>query len=84
MVTSAVQGPHAPQRARLYRTRRSACAEGFAARAAEHDRTASFPFENFRELAEAGLLSLTVPAALGGAGAGAEYAANVLGIIGNA
>ena len=37
---------------------------GFAARAADHDRDASFPFENFTELHDAGLLSLTVPAAL--------------------
>jgi hypothetical protein len=61
-----------------------ALAEGFAARAAEHDRAGSFPFENFRELSEAGLLSLTVPAAFGGAGAGARYAARVLGIVGKA
>ena len=31
-------------------------APGFAARAAQHDRDASFPFENFRELGDAGLL----------------------------
>ncbi len=43
-------------------------AEVIAARAAAHDRDASFPFENFDDLAEAGLLALTVPAALGGAG----------------
>ncbi|MET4796038.1 alkylation response protein AidB-like acyl-CoA dehydrogenase [Bradyrhizobium japonicum] len=53
-------------------------------RAAEHDRTGSFPFENFRELSEAGLLSLTVPAVHGGAGAGARYAVRVIGIIGKA
>ena len=47
----------------------------FAARAAQHDRDASFPFENFKELSEAGLLALTVPAALGGHGAGALDAA---------
>src|SRR6185369_1110265 len=64
--------------------RAEALAEGFAGRAAEHDRTGSFPFENFRELSEAGLLSLTVPAAFGGAGAGARYAARVLGIVGKA
>ena len=67
-----------------YVARAAALAEGFVARAAEHDRTGSFPFENFRELSRAGLLSLTVPAALGGAGAGARYAARVLGIIGKA
>ena len=64
--------------------RASVLASEFSARAALHDRDASFPFENFRELSEAGLLSLTVPAALGGAGAGARYTARVIGIIGKA
>ena len=57
-------------------------ASEFAARAAHHDRDASFPFENFKELSEAGLLSLTVPTALGGAGAGARDAARIIGIFG--
>jgi alkylation response protein AidB-like acyl-CoA dehydrogenase len=57
---------------------------GFAERAAAHDREASFPFRNFEELSEAGLLSLTVPAALGGEGAGAQAAARVLQIFGKA
>ncbi|WP_249443988.1 hypothetical protein, partial [Acinetobacter baumannii] len=35
-------------------------ASEFAARAAGHDRDASFPFENFNQLADAGLLALTV------------------------
>jgi alkylation response protein AidB-like acyl-CoA dehydrogenase len=56
----------------------------FAERAAAHDRDASFPFENFRELSEAGLLALTVPAAFGGGGAGARDAARILGLIGKA
>jgi alkylation response protein AidB-like acyl-CoA dehydrogenase len=56
----------------------------FAARAAQHDREASFPFENFDQLSEAGLLALTVPAALGGAGAGALDAARIIGIFGKA
>ena len=56
----------------------------FAARAALHDREASFPFENFEELSEAGLLALTVPAALGGGGAGAREAARTLGIFAKA
>lgn len=56
----------------------------FAARAALHDREASFPFENFKELSEAGLLALTVPAALGGGGAGARDAARILGIFAKA
>lgn len=65
-------------------TRASRLAARFAERAPRHDREASFPFENFRELSEAGLLALTVPAALGGAGAGARDAARVLGIVGKA
>jgi alkylation response protein AidB-like acyl-CoA dehydrogenase len=56
----------------------------FAARAARHDRDASFPFENFDQLSQAGLLALTVPTALGGAGAGALEAARVIGIFGKA
>jgi alkylation response protein AidB-like acyl-CoA dehydrogenase len=59
-------------------------ASEFAARAARHDRDASFPFENFKELSEAGLLALTVPTALGGAGAGARDAARIIGIFGKA
>jgi alkylation response protein AidB-like acyl-CoA dehydrogenase len=57
---------------------------GFAERAAAHDRDASFPFRNFEELSAAGLLSLTVPAALGGGGAGAQSTARVLQIFGQA
>ncbi|MBV8926327.1 MAG: acyl-CoA/acyl-ACP dehydrogenase [Bradyrhizobium sp.] len=56
----------------------------FAERAPLHDCEASFPFENFSELSEAGLLALTVPAALGGIGAGARDATRVLGIVGKA
>jgi alkylation response protein AidB-like acyl-CoA dehydrogenase len=56
----------------------------FATRAAQHDREASFPFENFEDLSEAGLLALTVPAALGGVGAGALDAARIINIIGKA
>jgi len=41
----------------------------FAASAADHDRNASFPFENFTRLHAHGLLALTAPAALGGGGA---------------
>jgi alkylation response protein AidB-like acyl-CoA dehydrogenase len=59
-------------------------ASEFAARAAQHDRDASFPFENFNQLSEAGLLALTVPAALGGFGAGALDAARITNIFGKA
>ena len=44
-------------------------ADGFAERAAEHDREATFPFENYEEMREAGYLGLTVPEELGGRGA---------------
>ena len=42
----------------------------FASGAAEHDRDASFPFENFDALFDAGLMNLTVPERFGGHGAG--------------
>ena len=59
-------------------------AAGFAAGAAGHDRDASFPFENFDRLSEAGLLALTVPTALGGLGAGARDAVRIINIFGKA
>ena len=40
----------------------------FAARAARYDSESSFPFENYRDLHQAGLLGLTVPAEFGGLG----------------
>jgi alkylation response protein AidB-like acyl-CoA dehydrogenase len=60
-------------------TRASLLAKAFAARAPLHDRDGSFPFQNFDDLSEAGLLALTVPAALGGGGAGATEAARIIG-----
>jgi alkylation response protein AidB-like acyl-CoA dehydrogenase len=64
--------------------RANTLASEFAARAAQHDRDASFPFENFDALAEAKLLALTVPTALGGSGAGALDAARVINIFAKA
>ncbi|MGO4326646.1 MULTISPECIES: acyl-CoA dehydrogenase family protein [unclassified Cupriavidus] len=55
-----------------------ALSERFAARAATHDRDASFAHENIAELHRLGLLSLTVPRALGGAGAGLAEARRVI------
>ena len=43
--------------------------ERFAPRAAELDRRAAFPFEDFADLAESGLLGLCVPESCGGLGA---------------
>ena len=44
-------------------------ADKFADRAAEHDRDASFPFDNYADLRESGYLRLTVPEEFGGLGA---------------
>ncbi|PZP45179.1 MAG: acyl-CoA dehydrogenase [Azospirillum brasilense] len=46
---------------------------------AAHDRDASFPFDNLSLLRDAGLLRLTVPAALGGSGEGLVAAALAVG-----
>ena len=54
----------------------------FAARAAAHDRDASFPFENFTQLHEAGLLALAAPRELGGQGASIGQLGEVIGAIG--
>src|SRR5437773_2639137 len=40
-----------------------------APRAAQHDRDATFPIENFRDMHKEGLLAICVPRAVGGAGA---------------
>jgi len=50
----------------------------FAARAADHDREGSFPFENFAALHAHGLLALTIPAAAGGGQADLATASRVV------
>ncbi len=50
----------------------------FAARAAGHDRDATFAFENIAELHQLGLLALTVPRTLGGSGTGLADARRVI------
>ena len=45
-------------------------AADFATRAAEHDRDASHPVENYRPAARGGFLALNVPKKWGGAGVG--------------
>jgi alkylation response protein AidB-like acyl-CoA dehydrogenase len=57
-----------PQRDLQQRARRLAA--DFATRAAQHDREASDPFENYAALRAAGFYGLNVPADLGGAGVG--------------
>ena len=63
------------------RERAREVARDFARRAADHDRNATFPFENFAALKEADLLDLTVPAEFGGAGAGLLETCEVLGTV---
>ncbi len=43
--------------------------EKFAARAAQYDRDASFPTENYRDLHDAGLMGICIPREYGGVGA---------------
>jgi alkylation response protein AidB-like acyl-CoA dehydrogenase len=83
-IASAAVRPAVPPSEAEIIARASQLAGRFAERAAVHDRDASFPFENFEDLSEAGLLSLTIPVALGGAGAGALTVASVLRIFGKA
>lgn len=55
-----------------------------AADAPRHDRDGSFPFASIERLRQAGVLSLTVPAALGGGGAGLRLAARAVEQVGQA
>ncbi|HYZ64451.1 MAG TPA: acyl-CoA dehydrogenase family protein, partial [Acetobacteraceae bacterium] len=56
------------QAALLDRVRRLAATK-FAPRAAEYDRDARFPTENYRDLRDAGLLAICIPKSQGGLGA---------------
>jgi alkylation response protein AidB-like acyl-CoA dehydrogenase len=56
-------------------------ADDFALRAPDHDRDASFAFENFEALHGAGLLNLVAPTSLGGADGGLADIARLIGII---
>jgi alkylation response protein AidB-like acyl-CoA dehydrogenase len=55
--------------AHLIERARQLAAAKFAPRAALHDREASFPTENYRDLREAGLLAICIPRSHGGLGA---------------
>jgi len=48
---------------------RNLASEKFAPRAAEYDREAKFPTENYRDMADAGILGICIPEAEGGLGA---------------
>ncbi|RVT97419.1 acyl-CoA dehydrogenase [Rhodovarius crocodyli] len=62
----------------------SALLAAIAAEAPARDRDAGFPFAALARLHEAGLLALTVPRALGGAGAGLAQAAETIQALGAA
>jgi alkylation response protein AidB-like acyl-CoA dehydrogenase len=58
-----------PQQRELIETAARLGREKFAPRAAEHDRDASFPFDNYADLRAAGFLKICVPREYGGLGA---------------
>jgi len=67
--TASAPAPQ-PDRTELLLAEAERLAADFATRAAEHDRDASFPFENFEALHDAGLINITIPRELGGEGVG--------------
>ncbi len=61
-----------PRQQELIGLARRLAVERFAPRAAKHDREASFPFDDYDDLREAGLIALCVPERYGGLGASYE------------
>ena len=61
---------HITEEQRRLQERCRSLAADFASRAAQHDREASHPLENYAALRDAGLYALNVPTELGGAGVG--------------
>jgi alkylation response protein AidB-like acyl-CoA dehydrogenase len=61
---------HVTERQRELQQRARCLAEDFATRAAQHDREASDPVENYAALRDAGFYGLNVPTELGGGGVG--------------
>ena len=61
---------HITEDQRRLQERARCLAKDFATRAAQHDREASHPVENYRTLRDAGFYGLNVPTALGGSGVG--------------
>ncbi len=76
-MSTALQG-NADPGSDAWETRLDSALEIIAQRAADHDRDASFPHDAFEDLRALGLVGLTVPAELGGAGADLQTAARVL------
>lgn len=58
-----------PEQAALLDRVRTLAATRFASRAAEYDRDARFPTENYQDLRDAGLLAICIPKSQGGLGA---------------
>ncbi len=58
-----------PQQAELSTLARELAAEKFAPRASRYDRDAAFPIENYKDMADAGLLAICIPKSEGGLGA---------------
>ncbi len=58
-----------PKQAELTAKARALAEANFAPRAAQYDRDATFPTENYSDLAESGLLGICIPEAEGGLGA---------------
>ena len=65
-MTFANQAGAPAQQEALVQTAARLARENFAPRAASYDANATFPFENYQDLREAGLLALTVPTEYGG------------------
>ena len=65
---AACDGVLTPERAALVERVRT-LGPALAARAAKYDRDAAFPYDNWRELADAGLLGICIPESAGGLGA---------------
>ena len=61
--------PLSPQQLRLVEQAEELGASKFAPRAAQIDKEAAFPFENYADLKASGFLGLCIPKELGGLGA---------------
>lgn len=68
----------------LLATRLQALTRHLSHGAAEIDRSAAFPFENFAALHDEGLIAAVVPTAAGGGGASLTTASRIIGAVGRA